>query len=68
MAVQQNVNSPAKAISDNQLTYDRLIRIRADIVEIIRLDQLTTEPPDDESLATIDAWIQDMRAVIKFGS
>jgi len=70
MSESQNVNSPAKAISDYQLTYDRLMRMRADLIEIIRLGQVTeaANPPDAEQLATVDTWIAEIRTHMKFGS
>ena len=66
MPTQQNVNSPAKAISDNQLTYDYLVRAKHHLVEVQRMNRVTTVT--DAQIAAIDAQILEARALLKFGS
>jgi len=65
MGIQQNVNSQAKAQSDAFLSHARMLTIKADMVEIQRLGILTTQITQ-EQLDDVDAWILELRALIKY--
>jgi len=68
MSESQNVYSPAKSISDYQLTYDRLVRMKADLEEIVRLGLVTGtgNDPDQEAIDTVQSWILSVRQNMKF--
>ena len=55
-----NVNSDYKATSDVFLSYDRLVRMKADLEELQRVDVLDTNVTD-EQIAIVSAWILDLR-------
>ena len=60
-----NVNSPAKLSSDITLSHAKLIALKADLEEIMRLNILDTNI-DDTQIATVQDWILDLRAKMKY--
>jgi len=60
-------NSAAKLISDLTLSHAKLIAMKADLEEIQRLNLFTgVDNIDAEQIATVDAWILDLRAQLKY--
>jgi len=65
--VDRHSTSPAKRHSDVILAHAQLIAMKADLENIRRLNLFTTEDNiDDEQIATVDAWILDLRAQLKY--
>jgi len=59
----RNDTSAAKKQSDYFLSYARMVAIKADLVEMIRLGHISLNA---EQLALIDDTIADLRTHIKF--